>query len=259
MRVSADSLIGKTIGKLHIKSVYRKERRTYSICDCSCGTKSFHTRVDGIRSGATASCGCLKKENNGKRTHGMYQTRVYKIWGGMIGRTSNPANQGYDGYGGSGISVSSEWREFENFYRDMGDPPTDKHSLDRIDGTKGYSKVNCRWANNSIQAKNQKKRNRGDTVSNFKGVHFDSRGRGCWSGGVTKDYTTVRVGSGKDEVLAAKYFNFMTKYLYETIVELNPVCYKSLTIEQAVLLHSRLEAKFHYDSKSKDYKPTKGE
>ena len=260
MGVSAASRVGTTIERLFIKETYRKDRRSYYICDCSCGTKDFHTRVDAVQSGSTSSCGCLMKENNGMRKHGMYTTRVYKIWNHMIARTTNPNHSAYNDYGGSGICVSDEWRDFNTFYNDIGEPPTTKHSLDRIDGTKGYCRENCRWAIASIQAKNQKKRNKGKSSSIYKGVTFDKRHRGCWSGGVTKNYTTVRINTGKDELLSAKYFNFMTEYLYGDIVELNPVEHLELTIEQATELHKRIESKFYYDEQIKDYVPiNKGE
>lgn len=257
--MKASSRVGLTFGRLKIKETYRKDKRSYCVCDCSCGTKNFHTRVDAVQSGSTLSCGCWCKENNGMRKHGMYEKRVYKIWSHMIGRTSNPNHRAYPEYGGVGITVDVDWKDFSSFYSDMGEPPTTKHSLDRIDGTRGYCKENCRWAVASIQAKNQKKRNKDSSSSIYKGVTFDKRYRGCWSGGVTKSYTTVRIGTGKDELLSAKYFNFMTEYLYGDIVELNPVDHLSLTIEQATNLHERIEDKFYYDETTKDYKPNKGE
>lgn len=257
MRVNAASRVGTTVGRLEIKETYRKDRRSYYICDCSCGTKGFHTRVDAIQSGATVSCGCWSKENNGMRTHGMYKTRVYKIWGYIIGRTTNPNHHAFKEYGGSGIGVSEDWRDFNTFYEDMGEPPSKKHSIDRIDGSKGYCKENCRWTIASVQAKNQKKRNKGSSSSIYKGVVFDKRYRGCWSVSVTKNYTTVRLSTGKDEELAAKYFNYMTEYLYGDIVELNHVDHTTLTISQVTELHQRLEDKFYYDNEIKDYCPRK--
>ena len=44
-----------------------------------------------------------------------------------------------------GITVSPEWRSFSTFFADMGQRPSEKHELDRIDTYKGYSKDNCRW------------------------------------------------------------------------------------------------------------------
>jgi hypothetical protein len=42
-----------------------------------------------------------------------------------------------------------------NFYEDMGPAPSSKHSVDRINPNKGYSKDNCRWATAKEQANNR--------------------------------------------------------------------------------------------------------
>jgi hypothetical protein len=54
---------------------------------------------------------------------------------------------------------------FVNFLRDMGERPSGT-TLDRIDGTQGYSKANCRWATTQQQYENKK-------------VIRDSHGRFC--------------------------------------------------------------------------------
>lgn len=77
----------------------------------------------------------------------------------MRQRCINPKAEGYCYYGAKGITVCDEWSSFEKFLEDMGERPSPKHSLDRIDGTKGYYKENCRWATIDEQARN-KSRNR---------------------------------------------------------------------------------------------------
>lgn len=44
----------------------------------------------------------------------------------------------------------------ESFIEDMGKKPSKEYSLDRIDGTKGYNKENCRWATKTEQSRNTK-------------------------------------------------------------------------------------------------------
>jgi hypothetical protein len=46
----------------------------------------------------------------------------------------------YENYGGRGVSVDEDWWWFKNFLRDMGLKPTSKHTLERIDNSKNYSK-----------------------------------------------------------------------------------------------------------------------
>lgn len=113
----------------------------------------------------TAQYQGLKGNKHGE-THGMYGTPIYRTWVRMKQRCQNPNSKFYKWYGSRGITVSKDWQKFENFYRDMGDKPTPKHSLDRINNDKGYSKENCRWATMAEQGSNRR-----DNVNiTFKGV-----------------------------------------------------------------------------------------
>lgn len=55
----------------------------------------------------------------------------------------------------SHIDVHPAWLIFEQFLSDMGLPPSLKHSLDRIDNTKGYHPENVRWATPEEQNNNK--------------------------------------------------------------------------------------------------------
>lgn len=88
--------------------------------------------------------------------------RFYHIWADMKTRCTNPNCKKYNLYGGRGIKVCNDWILYANFKRDMWES-YQKHvkefgekqtTLDRINGNKGYSLDNCRWATYSEQAKN---------------------------------------------------------------------------------------------------------
>lgn len=89
-------------------------------------------------------------------SHRMSLTRIYRIWRNMLTRCYNAKSSKYSNYGGRGIKVCERWRgSFENFYADVGDPPTDKHSLDRINTNGDYTSENTRWATQSRQCRNR--------------------------------------------------------------------------------------------------------
>lgn len=150
-----------------IKEVGRtKNRNVLWLCKCDCGNEKIVSSNDLIQK-ETRSCGCLQTEtriNNGKsRTqHGYSETRIYHIWEGMIERCNNPNASNYKYYGGRipPITVCDRWDiakggSFENFYKDVGDPPKGK-SLDRINNDGNYEPNNWRWATAKEQANNRR-------------------------------------------------------------------------------------------------------
>lgn len=125
-------------------------------CKCDCSTECVIVTKQLTRK-QTRSCGCLLRDTSSRTNlkHGCKGKRVYRIWSGMLNRCRNAASKDFARYGGAGIGVCREWLDFNAFLRDMGEPPTTSHSLDRVDGSKGYCKENCRWATCKEQALNR--------------------------------------------------------------------------------------------------------
>lgn len=98
--------------------------------------------------------GCTQKA---KRNSQHPEWRSYSVWNQMIQRCTNPNVKGYENYGGRGIEVCERWRNFENFYHDMGAPQLGR-SIDRINNDGNYEPGNCCWASRKQQNTNRRNR-----------------------------------------------------------------------------------------------------
>jgi hypothetical protein len=157
-----NDLTGRRFGRLTaIARATAQGTRVYWVCMCDCGTEKF-VRAAHLYGGKVLSCGCLGAELASKRAHagvlhknmdGHSNTPAYSTFMSMRQRCNNKNNRHYHYYGGRGITICERWREFANFFADMGDRPPG-YSLDRINPNGHYEPSNCRWVPKSEQPNN---------------------------------------------------------------------------------------------------------
>ncbi len=161
--------IGQRFGEWVVIGTFFKEKRgegrganyiTLYPCRCFCGTKR-NVRAFKLLSNSK-SCGCKTGAFKAKTStkHGENRrgarSRLYCIWDGMKQRCGNRKHESYSGYGGSGIKVCREWREFSGFQKWAKESGySDQYQIDRINGKLGYFPKNCRWTTTHTQARNK--------------------------------------------------------------------------------------------------------
>lgn len=155
-------LTGCRFGRLVVvcESHKTSRGRWFWLCRCDCGKES-RVQPHYLLSGRIKSCGCKRASGIHSATHRLTGTWVYYTYRGMISRCTSPSDRAFKNYGGRGIKVCDRWLSGEGgllgvqcFYLDMGDKPSSKHSLERIDVNGDYSKENCTWVPIGAQTKN---------------------------------------------------------------------------------------------------------
>lgn len=155
---------GKKFGRLLVVGKSDFGRTTWH-CKCDCGAQ-IDLHASRLLTGQL-SCGCLREECKEKfakenTTHDGSYSRLYKIWQGMRNRCYKAWDSSYKNYGAKGITVCDDWNNSFASFREWAVSSgyvegLDKthQSIDRIDGTKGYSPDNCRWATAKEQQDNR--------------------------------------------------------------------------------------------------------
>lgn len=164
------NLLGQVFGKLEVVEelgqINPRNAQIYWKCVCQCGGEA-RTTTSALRSGHTASCGCLQKQravethtkHGATKFKGANPNPLYHHWENMKSRCLNPKSPRFHRYGGRGIAVCDRWLEFMNFNEDMAESYFEGATLERKEVNGNYCKENCEWITGAEQS-----RNKSDTV-----------------------------------------------------------------------------------------------
>lgn len=157
-------LTGQRFGRLTVLSHSHAtpNGQQFWFCRCDCGTNVVRPAgyLPRVCKSGEQSCGCSMREETIKRNtkHGHYRDLTYSSWCAMKRRCSSPKHPAYSEYGGRGIKVCDRWRDsFEAFLADMGERPSKRHSIDRVNVNGDYEPSNCRWTTMREQARNSRR------------------------------------------------------------------------------------------------------
>lgn len=146
-------------------------------CQCDCGNKTIIKGSD-LRAGTVVSCRCYSRDLFIKNitTHGFWHHPIFNVWRNMIARCYIPEHDGYEHYGGRGISVCREWQGSPKEFIAWAEKNGWKKGLqiDRFNNEGNYSPSNCRFATPSENALNTRLLQVRNT-SGFRGVSWHKR------------------------------------------------------------------------------------
>ncbi len=186
-----------------------KYKARFGLYKCFCGNE-FKTQIQDIKHNHTKSCGCLHKKMKNLSSH-----RLYGILTNMINRCEDISNIHYGYYGGRGITVCDEWKNFISFFEwSINNRYEDNLTIDRINNNFGYSPSNCRWTTKEVQSRNTKAIHKHNT-SGYRGVSLHKK-TNRWRARITVSSKEISLGYFDTAINGAKAYD---KYVIENNLE----------------------------------------
>lgn len=146
----------KTIGNIFIKTITNEKQNGSHLWNAKCLRCDEDLLVIPSKIIETQKyckkCSHIQikgKNNTNAIKHGMYNTRLYRIYSMMKRRCYSEDDKSYKNYGYRGIAICNEWigkDGFINFYEwSIKNNYEENLSVDRIDTNGNYEPSNCRW------------------------------------------------------------------------------------------------------------------
>lgn len=203
--------INDKYGELLIVDILEKSGSKKIKVLCSCGN-IFEMFASSLKINKNLHCGC----KNGPKITDLPE---YSTWSNIKQRCYNPKTEHFEFYGGRGIRVCERWiNSFENFYKDIGQKPSNKFWIERKDVNGDYSPENCYWAEISQQQHNRNKMK--NTSSKFIGVCY-RRDSNTWRADIGKNKIRYHFGIFDFEEDAAYAYNVAAPILFGEFCKLN--------------------------------------
>lgn len=153
-------LTGRMFGRWIVVSYAGKRgKNSHWNCRCECGNDGV-VHAGNLTSGKSACCGCVQYEKLTKRNtkHGLSGHPLYGVWTQMKARCQWSSHPQFRDWGGRGIKVCDRWNEsFEAFLADVGERPTPRSEIDRINNDGDYEPGNVRWSERQAQMRNMRR------------------------------------------------------------------------------------------------------
>jgi hypothetical protein len=148
----AIDLMGQRFGRYLVVAYAGRNKYAAAqwLCRCDCGVEKV-VSANPLRMGKSNSCGCLKVES--RKTHSMSKTPEYRAFMDAKHRCTSPSTSNFSRYGGRGIEF--KFASFDEFYADIGNRPSQDHSIDRIDNNGNYEVGNVKWSTRHEQLCNR--------------------------------------------------------------------------------------------------------